>query len=59
MTIAEFITVERTNELLKELSGKVHGSTFLCSAIEYAIPNHDFYFERVLRLPLGKNTGNI
>jgi hypothetical protein len=59
MTIAEFITVERTNELLKELSGKVPEGTFLCSAIEYAIPNPDFYFERVLRLPLGKNTGNI
>jgi 2'-5' RNA ligase len=59
MTIAEFITIERTHELLEELSGKVREGTFLCSAIEYAIPNHDFYFERVLRLPLGKNTSNI
>jgi hypothetical protein len=54
MTIAEFITIERTHELLEELSGKVPEGTFLCSSIEYAIPNHDFYFERVLRLPLGK-----
>ena len=54
MTIAEFITIERTYELLEELSGKVPEGTFLCSSIEYAIPNHDFYFERVLRLPLGK-----
>ena len=54
MTIAEFITIERTRELLEELSGKVPEGTFLCCAIEYAIPNHDFYFERVLRLPLGK-----
>jgi 2'-5' RNA ligase len=59
MTIAEFITIERTHELLEELSGKVPEGTFLCSAIEYAIPNHDFYFERVLRLPLGKNANNI
>ena len=59
MTIAEFITIERTHELLKELSGKFPEGTFLCSAIEYAIPNHDFYFERVLRLPLGKSTGNV
>jgi 2'-5' RNA ligase len=59
MTIAEFITIERTFELLDELSGKVLEGTFLCSAIEYAIPNHGFYFERVLRLPLGKNTSNI
>jgi hypothetical protein len=54
MTIAEFITIERTHELLDELGGKVPEGTFLCSPIEYAIPNHDFYFERVLRLPLGK-----
>jgi 2'-5' RNA ligase len=59
MTIAEFITIERTCELLEELSGKVLEGTFLCSAIEYAIPNHDFYFERALRLPLGKNANNI
>jgi 2'-5' RNA ligase len=56
MTIAEFITSERTHELLEELSGKAPEGTFLCTAIEYAIPNHDFYFERVLQLPLGKNT---
>jgi 2'-5' RNA ligase len=59
MTIAEFITIERTHELLEELSGKFPEGTFLCSAIEYAIPNHDFCFERVLRLPLGKNANNI
>jgi len=58
-TIAEFITIERTHELLEELSGKVPDGTFLCTAIEYAIPNHDFYFERVLRLPLGKNTSDM
>jgi 2'-5' RNA ligase len=59
MTIAEFVTIERTHELLEELSGKVPDGTFLCSAIEYAIPNQGFYFERVLKLPLGKNTSNI
>jgi 2'-5' RNA ligase len=59
MTIAEFITIERTHELLEELSGKVPEGTFLCSAIEYAIPYDDFYFERVLRLRLGKNARNF
>jgi 2'-5' RNA ligase len=58
MTIAEFITVERTHELLEELRGKVPEGAFLCSAIEYAIPNHDFYFERLLRLPLGADTSD-
>ena len=54
MTIAEFITIQRTHELLEEMSGKVPDGAFLCSAIECAFPNHGFYFERVLRFPLGK-----
>ena len=54
MTIAEFITIEQTDELLKELQGKVPEGTFQCGSIEYAVPNDDFYFERVLTIPLGK-----
>ncbi len=53
MTIAEFITLERTDELLRELRGKVPQGSFLCDSIEYAVPNQDFYFERVLRIPIG------
>jgi 2'-5' RNA ligase len=54
MTIAEFITVERTDELLRELQGKVPEGSFECGSIEYAVPNDDFYFERVLTIPLGR-----
>ena len=54
LTIAEFITVERTEELFRELSGRVPEGTFLCESIKYAVPNQDFYFERVLTLPLGR-----
>jgi 2'-5' RNA ligase len=53
LTIAEFISWERTEELFRELNGKVPEGTFLCGSIEYAVPNQDFYFERVLTLPLG------
>lgn len=53
MTIAEFITVERTEELLQELQGKVPEGTFHCGSIEYAVPNDEFYFERVLTIPIG------
>ncbi len=53
MTIAEFITVERTEELLKELQGKVPEGTFQCGSIEYAVPNDEFYFERVMTIPIG------
>lgn len=54
LTIAEFVTVERTNELLQELPGNVPEGSFACDAIEYAVPNSNFYFERVLTIPLGK-----
>lgn len=54
MTIAEFITVERTAELLEELRGNVPEGAFFCDAVEYAIPNNEFSFERVLTIPLGE-----
>ncbi len=54
MTIAEFVSVERTKELLQELSGKVPAGTFLCDEVELAVPDENFYFKRVLKLPLGK-----
>ncbi len=53
MTIAEFITVERTEMLLQKLQGKVPEGTFRCESIEYAVPNDSFYFERVLTIPIG------
>ncbi len=51
MTIAEFITLERTDELMGELRETVQQGRFLCDSIEYAVPNQDFYFERVIRIP--------
>ena len=54
MTIAEFITLERTDELLRELRGTVQQGRFLCESIEYAVPNQGFYFERVFRIPIGQ-----
>lgn len=53
MTVAEFITAERTKELLAELDGAVPVGTFLCDHIELGVPDDAFRFQRVLRLPLG------
>lgn len=53
MTIAEFITLERSHQLFHELSGNVPEGDFFCGAIEYAIPTNLFHFERVLTLPFG------
>ena len=52
MTIAEFISLERTAELLRQLSGKVPEGTFRCDSVAYAVPNGDFYFERILEIHL-------
>jgi hypothetical protein len=54
LTVAEFVSTGRTDKLLRELSGKVPEGTFRCAAVEYAVPNTDFSFERVLELPLGQ-----
>jgi 2'-5' RNA ligase len=55
MTIAEFISVERTKELLRELSGVVAEGNFVCDRIEYAVPDASFHFQRVLAIPLGSS----
>jgi len=55
MTVAEFISVDRTGELLQELSGHVPEGTFSCDSIEYAVPTSDFRFARILGIPLGKH----
>ncbi len=56
LTVAEFITVDRTAELLQELSGHVPEGTFLCDAIEYAVPTSEFRFARILTIPLGNTS---
>jgi hypothetical protein len=53
ITIAEFITPDETTALLAGLGGTVSTGSFLCDAIEYAVPNDNFQFERMLSLPLG------
>jgi 2'-5' RNA ligase len=54
MTIAEFISRERTDELTQELKDVAPSGTFWCDAIEYAVPDERLRFERVLTLPLGR-----
>jgi len=53
MTVAEFISPERTIELLNALAGNVPIGVFNCDAVEYAVPDERFRFERVAVLPLG------
>ncbi len=46
MTIAEFVTMDRTKEILDELKGQDLSGTFECSQVFYAAPDCDFVFRR-------------
>lgn len=53
ITIAEFgLTMDDSEGLRKRLEGTVRSGKFVCTEIEYAVPNKDFFFERKLTLPL-------
>lgn len=52
MTIAEFISLERTDELLRQLAGSAPEGEFTCDRVEYAVPDGNFRFRRVLAIPL-------
>ncbi|MGH9277820.1 MAG: 2'-5' RNA ligase family protein [Acidimicrobiales bacterium] len=52
MTIAEFISLERTQDLLDELQDHVAYGDFVCDHVTYAVPDDDFRFRPVLSLPL-------
>ncbi len=55
ITIAEFdLTWDESEEMRKKLDGNVPVGKFKCEAIEYSVPNDDFYFERRFKIPLGK-----
>jgi 2'-5' RNA ligase len=53
MTIAEFITLERTAALLAELPPETGAGTFLCEQVSYAVPDQHFRFTERLSWPLG------
>ncbi|MEZ4773578.1 MAG: 2'-5' RNA ligase family protein [Bacteroidia bacterium] len=53
MTIAEFISVETTASLLKELEGKTPEGTFLCDSLVFIVPDDNMHFHVVRKLHLG------
>ena len=54
MTIAEFITMEQTDQIFNELNNKVQSGKFMCKEIVLAVPNNDNYFSPVITIPLGR-----
>ena len=45
MTIAEYITVDRTHELMRALERSVPEGEFLCSGVSLAVPDARFHFD--------------
>lgn len=52
MTIAEFISVGRTEALMVELEQIAPQGTFTCAGVSYAVPDADFHFTERQRLVL-------
>lgn len=50
MTIAEFISVERTESLMRELADVAPRGVFPCTGISYAVPDAHFHFSERRRL---------
>ncbi len=53
MTIAEFITADRTRSLMEELALVAPAGRFLCRSVSYAVPDESFHFSERCRLELG------
>ncbi|UVI29306.1 2'-5' RNA ligase family protein [Paenibacillus spongiae] len=52
MTLAEFVTVDRSKELMVELQDTAPAGDFLCTAVSYAVPDENFRFTERGRLML-------
>lgn len=52
MTIAEFITMEQTKELMIELKDVAPQGDFVCTDVSYAVPDENFRFSERARLNL-------
>lgn len=54
MTIAEFITLERSAELLHELAEVIPSGSFECDEVVLATPDGDFRFHEAARFKIGR-----
>jgi len=52
MTVAEFISLEETHELLTKLGSTVPSGSFFCDRVVYAVPDASFHFAPVLEITL-------
>lgn len=55
MTIAEFISLDDTARILKELEDKTPTGTFLCDNLAYIVPDESMHFNIIRKLNFSKN----
>ncbi len=53
MTIAEFVTLDRSDAILAELAGAGLADTYRCDTVAYAVPDAAFHFTERAQWPLG------
>jgi hypothetical protein len=58
MTIAEFISVERTAALMEELADVAPSGVFTCTGVSYAVPDTHFHFTERARLRFAHSHGH-
>ncbi len=56
LTIAEFISLDDSRELVASLTDVIEGGTFLCGLVVYAVPDEGFHFTPVETFALGLPT---
>jgi 2'-5' RNA ligase len=54
MTIAEFISVEQTETLMRELADSAPQGSFVCKGVTYAVPDPNFHFTERRQLRFGR-----
>lgn len=54
MTIAEFVTIERSWQIVAEIEDTAPSGSFLCDRLSYLIPDREFSFQQVKTYPLGR-----
>ena len=54
MTIAEFVTIEESWQILDEIKGTAPTGSFLCDRLEFIVPDINMRFQQVKSYALGK-----
>jgi 2'-5' RNA ligase len=58
MTIAEFVSIEESRRIMKEVKDTAPRGSFRCGRLEFIVPDINMHFQRVKSYPLGPVTGN-